>query len=31
MGYEFDGGIREYVRIPAACIRAGNVVKLPSK
>ncbi len=29
MGYEFDGGFAEYVRIPAACIRAGNVVKLP--
>lgn len=25
MGYEFDGGIAEYVRIPAAAIAAGNL------
>ena len=29
IGYQFDGGFAEYVRIPAVCIRAGNVVKLP--
>ncbi len=29
VGYQFDGGFEEYVRIPAALIRAGNVVKLP--
>ena len=29
IGYEFDGGFAQYVRIPAICIEAGNVVKLP--
>lgn len=29
IGYQFDGGFEEYVRIPEICITAGNVVKLP--
>ena len=29
IGYEFDGGFEEYIRIPAICIENGNVVKLP--
>jgi len=29
IGYEFDGGFAEYVRIPAIAISAGNVIKLP--
>ena len=29
IGYEYDGGFEEYVRIPANCIKSGNVVKLP--
>lgn len=29
IGYEYDGGFAEYVRIPANCIESGNVVKLP--
>ena len=29
IGYQFDGGFEEYIRIPAICIAAGNVVKLP--
>ena len=29
IGYEFDGGFEEYVRIPAICIENGNIVKLP--
>lgn len=29
IGYEYDGGFEEYVRIPESCIRSGNVVKLP--
>ncbi|MFD1414469.1 zinc-dependent dehydrogenase [Oceanobacillus jeddahense] len=29
IGYEFDGGFAEYVRIPSAAIQAGNVVKIP--
>ena len=29
IGYEFDGGFAEYVRIPDICIESGNVVKLP--
>ena len=29
LGYQYDGGFAEYVRIPATCIAAGNVVKLP--
>lgn len=29
IGYEFDGGFAEYVRIPSTAIKAGNIVKLP--
>lgn len=29
IGYQYDGGFAEYVRIPASCIRSGNLVKLP--
>lgn len=29
IGYQYDGGFEEYVRIPKSCIDAGNVVKLP--
>ena len=29
IGYQYDGGFEEYIRIPASCIKAGNVVKLP--
>ncbi len=29
IGYEFDGGVVEYIRIPEVCIESGNVVKLP--
>lgn len=29
IGYEYDGGFEEYVRIPVNCIQSGNVVKLP--
>ena len=29
IGYQYDGGFAEYVRIPASCIRGGNLVKLP--
>jgi len=29
IGYEFDGGFAEYVRIPSTAIKAGNVVKIP--
>ena len=29
IGYEFDGGFEEYIRIPSICIEDGNVVKLP--
>lgn len=29
LGYQYDGGFAEYVRIPQSCIAAGNVVKLP--
>lgn len=29
IGYEFDGGFEEYIRIPEICIKSGNVVKLP--
>lgn len=28
IGYEFDGGFAEYVRIPATALEAGNLVKL---
>lgn len=29
IGYQYDGGFQEYIRIPESCIKAGNVVKLP--
>lgn len=29
IGYEFNGGFAEYVRIPAIAITSGNLVKLP--
>lgn len=29
IGYQYDGGFAEYVRIPKSCIAAGNVIKLP--
>lgn len=29
IGYEFDGGFAEFVRIPAIALESGNVVKLP--
>ena len=29
IGYEYDGGFEEYIRIPANCIKSGNVIKLP--
>jgi L-iditol 2-dehydrogenase len=29
IGYEYDGGFAEYVRIPKDAIEAGNLVKLP--
>ncbi|OXS74202.1 zinc-dependent dehydrogenase [Domibacillus enclensis] len=29
IGYEFDGGFAEYVRIPKAAIESGNLVKIP--
>ncbi|WP_314001997.1 zinc-dependent dehydrogenase [uncultured Paenibacillus sp.] len=29
IGYEFDGGFAEYIRIPQVALEAGNLVKLP--
>ena len=29
IGYQYDGGFAEYIKIPKICIEAGNVVKLP--
>lgn len=29
LGYEFDGGFAEYVRIPAAALESGNIFKIP--
>ena len=29
IGYQYDGGFAEYVKIPKTCIQAGNVVKIP--
>lgn len=29
IGYEFDGGFAEYVRLPEIAIQSGNIVKLP--
>lgn len=28
-GYEYDGGFAEYVKIPAAALKSGNVYKVP--
>ncbi|MDK2784550.1 MAG: hypothetical protein PWQ41_1302 [Bacillota bacterium] len=30
LGYEYDGAFAEYVRIPAAAVRGGNVYRLPA-
>jgi L-iditol 2-dehydrogenase len=30
IGYEYDGGFAEYVRIPSAALDAGNLVKIPN-
>ncbi|MGG1573450.1 zinc-dependent dehydrogenase [Fictibacillus sp. NRS-1165] len=30
IGYEFDGGFAEYVRIPTAALEAGNLVRIPA-
>ena len=29
IGYEFDGGFAEYVRLPEIAIKSGNIVKIP--
>lgn len=29
IGYEFDGGFAEYIRIPQIALEAGNLVKIP--
>lgn len=29
IGYEFDGGFAEYVKIPSTALKSGNIVKLP--
>jgi len=29
IGYEFDGGFQEYLKIPEVAVRTGNVMKLP--
>jgi L-iditol 2-dehydrogenase len=31
MGYEFDGGLAEFVRIPAVAVAAGNVFRVDSE
>jgi L-iditol 2-dehydrogenase len=31
IGYEYDGGFAEYVRIPSAALEAGNLVKIPDQ
>jgi len=30
LGYEYDGGFAEYVRVPASAVASGNVLKIPS-
>lgn len=30
MGYEFDGGFAEFVRVPAIALTSGNVFKMPN-
>ncbi len=29
IGYEYDGGFAEYVKIPSTALKSGNIVKLP--
>lgn len=29
LGYQFDGGFAEYIKIPEVCIKDGNIFKLP--
>lgn len=29
IGYEFDGGFQEYLRLPEVAVRTGNVMKIP--
>ena len=29
IGYEIDGGFAEYIKLPAAAIKKGNVIKIP--
>ncbi len=31
IGYEFDGGFQEYMKIPTAALQVGNVVKIPEQ
>ncbi len=31
IGYEYDGGFSQFVRIPLKAIQAGNLIKLPEK
>ncbi|WP_085522686.1 zinc-binding dehydrogenase [Tuberibacillus sp. Marseille-P3662] len=31
IGYEFDGGFAEYLKVPKEAVEAGNLVKLPDK
>ena len=31
IGYEYDGGFADYVRIPSSAIKAGNVIKLSAE
>jgi L-iditol 2-dehydrogenase len=30
IGYEYDGGLQEYMKIPTVAIRQGNIFKVPS-
>ncbi|MCF8568121.1 zinc-dependent dehydrogenase [Alicyclobacillus tolerans] len=30
IGYEYDGGFAEFIRIPSRALKSGNLVKLPS-
>ena len=31
IGYEYDGGFAEYVKIPSSALEAGNLVKIPDQ
>ncbi|MBI3988330.1 MAG: alcohol dehydrogenase catalytic domain-containing protein [candidate division NC10 bacterium] len=31
IGYEFDGGFQEYLRLPEVAVRTGNVMKIPER